>query len=71
MNTLTQTNVSRFLEAAKDNPLFYVFFCALLYTGLRRGELLALRWRYLDLHLSELHVVETAYKLSNGEYIIK
>ena len=71
MNTLSQTNVSKFLEAAKDNPLLYVLFCTLLYTGLRRGEILALRWRNLDLDLSELHVVETAYKLSNGEYVIK
>jgi len=71
MNTLSQADISKFLEAAKDDPTFYVLFCTLLYTGLRRGELLALRWRNCDLDLSELHVVETAYKLSNGDYIIK
>jgi integrase len=71
MNTLSHADVSKFLEAAKDDPVFYVLFCTLLYTGLRRGELLALRWRNLDLDLSELHVLETAYKLSNGEYVIK
>ena len=41
------------------------------YTGLRRGELLALRWRNLDLDSAMLTVVETAYKLGNGDYIIK
>ncbi|MGB2979825.1 MAG: site-specific integrase, partial [Candidatus Zixiibacteriota bacterium] len=41
------------------------------YTGVRRGELLALRWRNLDLASSKLSVVETAYRLGSGEYRIK
>jgi len=70
MNTLSTEEVTRFLEAAKETD-YYVFFATLLYTGLRRGELLALRWRNLDWIKGNLTVVETAYKLGNGDYIIK
>ncbi|MFC1902942.1 tyrosine-type recombinase/integrase [Chloroflexota bacterium] len=70
MATLNTDEVVRFLDAAKET-LFYVFFATLLYTGLRRGELLALRWRNLELDKASLIVVETAYKLGSGEYVIK
>jgi len=70
MNTLSLEEVTRFLDAARETD-YFVFFGTLLYTGLRRGELLALRWRYLDIDSGKLSVVETAYKLSNGDYIIK
>jgi integrase len=70
VSVLSPDDVSRFLEAARETQ-YYVFFCTLLYTGLRRGELLVLRWRNLDLDMASLYVVETGYKLSNGTYIIK
>ena len=70
MATLNTDEVVRFLDAAKETS-FYVFFTTLLYTGLRRGELLALKWRNLDLNRGSLIVVETAYKLGSGEYVIK
>ena len=70
MRTLSPEEVSRFMEAAQDTD-YYVFFSTLLFTGLRRGELLALRWRNLDLIENTLTVVETAYTLGNGDYIIK
>lgn len=68
MSTLTPDEVFIFLDAAKYTP-YYVFFSTLICTGLRRGELLALRWRNLDLDSGTITVVETAYKLGNGEYI--
>jgi integrase len=70
MQTLSAEEVSRFLDVARDTD-YYVYFATLLYTGLRRGELLALRWRNLDLGSGKLSVIETAYKLGNGEYRIK
>jgi integrase len=60
MNTLSTEEVINFLNAAKETP-YYVFFATLLFTGLRRGELLALRWRNLDLVKGCLRVVEPAY----------
>jgi len=70
MRTLSTDEVVCFLDAARETD-YYVYFATLLYTGLRRGELLALRWRNLDLDNATLTVVETAYKLGNGNYVIK
>jgi len=70
MNTFSMEEATRFLEAAQETD-YYVYFATLLFTGLRRGELLALRWRNLDLVKATLTVVETAYKLGNGDYMIK
>lgn len=75
MSTLAPEDVPKFLEAAAETP-YYAFFYTLLYTGMRRGEALALRWKNVDLGLPSLSVtaflsvVETAYKL-NGSYVIK
>jgi integrase len=70
MQILSPEEVGRFLDVARDTD-YYVYFATLLYTGLRRGELLALRWRNLDLGKGTLSVVETAYRLGSGEYRIK
>jgi integrase len=70
MQTLSVEEVNRFLDAARDTD-HYVYFATLIYTGLRRGELLALRWRNLDVSSGKLSVVATAYKLGTGEYRIK
>ena len=70
MQTLSLEEVTQFLDVARETD-YYVYFATLLYTGLRRGELLALRWRNLDLRSGELSVVETAYRLGSGEYRIK
>jgi integrase len=70
MSTLSPGEVTRFLDVARETG-YYVYFATLLYTGLRRGELLALRWRNLDLQKATLTVVETGYKLGDGRYIIK
>ena len=70
MQTLSPEEVTRFLDVARETD-YYVYFATLLYTGLRRGELIALHWRNLDLDSGTLSVVETAYRLGNGEYRIK
>lgn len=56
------------LEVAKGTPYYPVFFTA-LYTGLRRGEVLGLRWCDVDLELATLSVVQTLQQLRTGEYV--
>lgn len=51
----TAAEARAFLEAAKDDPLYPAFMLLLLY-GLRRGEVLALRWRDVDEEDGELRV---------------
>ena len=70
MNTLSLEEIKRFLDTASKTE-YYAFFATLLYTGLRRGELLILRWRNLDLEKAKLMVVESGHKLDNGNYIVK
>ena len=51
------------LEAVKKgvNEPFGLFPFMLLYTGLRRGELLALRWEDIDLEAGVIHVSKSVY----------
>jgi len=58
------------LEAAEETPYYALFFTK-TYTGLRRGELLGLRWGDVDLEKSTLSVVQTLQQLRNGEYIFR
>jgi integrase len=70
MHVMSPEEIGIFLDSARETD-YYVFFSSLLCTGLRRGELLALRWRNLDLNKAMLYVTETAFKLANGGYVIK
>lgn len=45
----------RFLSAARISPLYAAFVLSMLY-GLRRGEVLGLRWQDVDLHANQIHV---------------
>ena len=69
MPTLAPDDVPKFLQFAEETP-YFIFFYTLLYTGMRRGEALALKWKNLDPDLATVSVVESGYKLKK-EYIIK
>lgn len=57
MKTLDVQDINKFLEAAKVSR-YYMAFLLELYTGLRRGELLGLRWRDIDLKKGKIKVVQ-------------
>lgn len=52
----TQDQVDAFLEASRSS-VYHPLFMLAIYSGLRRGELLALRWR--DVSSSHVHVART------------
>lgn len=52
----------RFIEAAKAHPLFALFYLAMA-TGMRRGELLGLRWQ--DIEGSSISVRQTYARVGN------
>lgn len=66
MRPLTLEQVQQFLAAVRDDRLFAAVFLA-LGTGLRRGELLGLRWQDLDLDAGVLHVRQTLVRVGNHE----
>lgn len=70
MNTLDEDGVKKLLEAAKATP-YYALFHMALYTGMRRSELLALRWCDVDLLLMQASVTRSMHKLRNGSIIFK
>ncbi len=69
INVLDAYEASSLLDIASETA-YYTLFATLLYTGLRRGEAVALRWKNIDLLGLELNVVETAYRIRK-EFIIK
>jgi len=58
---LQPTDARRLLEAAAYSRLEIVYVLA-LFCGLRRGEILALRWRDIDLARREIHVRNTMHQ---------
>lgn len=67
IRALDAGEVARFLRAARDDRLYSAFYL-LLATGLRRGEMLGLRWRDIDddrLHVRQ-QVVEIRGQLTFG-----
>ena len=69
INVLDADEALRFLDIA-SKTMYYPLFAVLIYTGLRRGEAIALRWKNIDLIRLELHVVESAHRIRK-EFIIK
>ncbi|GED67736.1 site-specific integrase [Brevibacillus reuszeri] len=58
----------RFLEVAKeDTQSYYIVYLLALYTGLRRGEILSLRWKDCDLNQGKISVCQTLY-YSNQQF---
>lgn len=60
INTLAYEDIPHFLQVAQNSTYYYVFITALL-TGMRLGEILALRWRNVDLVRGMVSVVETLH----------
>jgi integrase len=65
MHTLTLDQVTaKLLPAIAQDRLFAAIFLA-FGTGLRRGELLALRWRDVDMKTGTLQVKQTLVRVTN------
>jgi len=50
MTTMNETDIHLLLDYAQSSP-YYSLFYTLIFTGLRRGEALALKWGDVDLLL--------------------
>ena len=65
MHTLPAEQLSAFLREAKESGVYELYYLDLA-TGLRRGELLGLKWGDIDLKLGIIHVHRQVARV-NGE----
>ncbi len=70
MQTWDENDIATFLEAARPTPYFALFHTA-LFTGMRRSELLGLRWCDLDLLLCKAYVTRSLHVLKGGQVLIR
>ena len=59
---LNDDQLEQFMEAIKHDAVWHDFFYTELTTGLRRGEICALRWEDFDAKQETLHVRRTLHK---------
>jgi len=70
MHVMDEDAIHILLEAAKPTPYYTVFYLA-LFTGMRRSELLALRWCDLDLILGQISVNRSLHHLHDKSLIFR
>jgi len=70
MHIWDEDDITRFLEAAKGTPYHALFYLA-LFTGMRRSELLALRWQDVDFILSRVCVSRSLHRLRGGSIVFR
>ena len=63
IHPMTENDLSRFLEAARQGN-YYALFYTYLFTGMRRSELLAVRWCDVDLLAMQISVSRTMQYLN-------
>jgi len=68
MQTWDEHELNQFLEAAKPTPYYALFYTA-LFTGMRRSELLALRWQDIDFIYSQIYVNRGMHQLQDGSFV--
>ena len=61
MTTLAAEDVPKFLGASRETP-YHTVYCTALFTGMRLGELLGLRWCDVDLDMATLSVAQALFK---------
>jgi len=70
MKVMSEEDLNAFLEVVKPTPYYSLFYLA-LFTGMRRSELLGLRWSDVDLFLCQISVARAMHRLKNGEIVFR
>lgn len=70
IHPMNEEDINTFLEAAKQGEYHNLFFCY-LFTGMRRSELLALRWCDVDLLGMTVSVVRSMEYLNKVEHHVR
>jgi len=70
MAILSPADVDRLLDVAEETPYDALIFAA-LYSGLRRGELLGLKWQDIDLLMATISVTKSLQRLYGGAFSVR
>jgi integrase len=70
MRVFDQQGMTAFLDAIKDSE-YYPLFYTILYTGMRRSEVLALKWSDLDLYLRTVSINRSLHQLADNSFIFQ
>ena len=70
MKTWDEDDIAHFLEATNETPYHCLFYLA-LFTGMRRSELLGLKWNDVDLILGEVSVTRSLHHLRDGSIVFR
>jgi integrase len=70
MHTMAENDIHNFLEKASGSQ-YYAMFYVSLFTGMRRSEVLALRWSDVDLMLCQISVTRSLHHLRSGELVFR
>ena len=68
MRALSVSETHRFLDTCTTEP-WRTIFHTLIWTGIRRGELLGLQWNDLDLDMALMTIRRSLVRLQNGIYV--
>ncbi len=68
MQTWDEYELNIFLEAAKGRQYYALFYTA-LFTGMRRSELLALRWQDIDFIYGQINVSRSLHQLRDNSFV--
>ena len=68
MKALTPEEIQRLLDVCQGTP-WHTIFHTLIWTGLRRSELLGLRWKDVDSLLASLRVTQVLHQLGDGTFV--
>ncbi len=68
MQVWDEDEVTSFLETAKSSP-YYALFHTVIFTGMRRSEVLALRWKDVNFIFSQVYINHSLHHLKDGSYV--
>ena len=70
MRTMSETDIHLFLEMAQRTQYYALFYTA-IFTGMRRSELLALRWQDVDLLSLQVSVNRSLHQIKGGRTVFR
>ena len=70
MKIMNEEGIRCFLDIAQNKSFYPIFYLA-IFTGMRRSELLALRWQDVDFVNSQLSISRTLHKKRGGSFVFR